>query len=218
MGASTTVQVRVDVLPAAYPSVGNTASVATPAEDSDSTSNTSTDTGTVVPLVDLALTKRLANAADGRATWTIRVVNHGPNAADLPFTVVDELPAGLVYIAARGPGWTCAHAGARITCTHSEPLAVGDSTTLTVVTRVTAAAGSTVTNNAVVASAQDADPTNNSDAAVLSVTTHVLDPAPAGGGSQLPHTGADVTRLLALSLLLMLAGVGVLRIGRRRET
>jgi len=53
---------------------------------------------------------------------------------------------------------------------------------------------------------------------VLSVTTHVLDPAPAGGGSQLPHTGADVTRLLALSLLLMLAGVGVLRIGRRRET
>src|SRR6185436_5300886 len=93
MAASTTVQVRVDVLPAAYPSVGNTASVATPAEDSDSTSNTSTDTGTVVPLVDLALTKRLANAADGRATWTIRVVNHGPNAADLPFTVVDELPA-----------------------------------------------------------------------------------------------------------------------------
>ena len=71
-----------------------------------------------------------------------------------------QLPAGLVYIAERGPGWTCAQRG------HASPartasVAVGDSTTLTVVTRVTAAAGSEA-EQAVVASAQDADPTDNS--------------------------------------------------------
>jgi len=218
LGASTTMRVRVDVLPAAYPSVSNTAAVSTPSEDSDTSNNTDADIGTVQPLVDLALTKRLTTARNDRATWTIRVVNHGPNSADLPFTVVDELPAGLEYVAARGPGWSCAHAGRRITCTHHEPLALGDSTTITVVSRITAAAGTTVTNNAVVASVQDLNTVNNTDAAVLAVTHHNLSTGQARSTSGLPRTGADVARLLALSLLLMVAGAGVLRLGRRRET
>jgi uncharacterized repeat protein (TIGR01451 family) len=218
VGASTTVRVRVDVLPTAYPSVSNTASVATPSEDSDATNNTATDPGTVTPLVDLALSKRLGGAGNDRATWTIRVVNRGPNAADRPFTVVDELPAGLAYIAARGHEWSCAHAGRRITCTHREPLAIGDSSTITVVTRVLSAAGTTVTNMAVVSSEQDTDATNNSDDAVLSVTDRILNNHQARGGGGLPRTGADLARLLVLGLLLMVAGAGVRRMGQRRET
>lgn len=218
LGASTTVRLRVDVLPAAYPSVSNTAAVSTPSDDSDASNNTATDPGTVQPIVDLALTKRLASAGNDRATWTIRVVNHGPNAADLPFTVVDELPDGLAYIAALGHGWACAPAGKRITCTHSEPLALGDSTTITVVSRVTAAAGTTVTNRAVVSSVQDSDVGNNSDDAVLVVADDIPNGDQARGNIGLPKTGADVARLLALSLLLMLAGAGAVRIGSRRNT
>ena len=218
LGASTTVRLRVDVLPAAYPSVSNTAAVSTPSDDSDASNNTATDPGTVQPIVDLALTKRLASAGNDRATWTIRVVNHGPNAADLPFSVVDELPDGLAYIAAHGHGWACAHAGKRITCTHSEPLALGDSTTVTVVSRVTAAAGTTVTNRAVVSSVQDSDVGNNSDDAVLAVADDIPNGDQARGSIGLPKTGADVARLLALSLLLMLAGAVAVRIGSRRKT
>jgi uncharacterized repeat protein (TIGR01451 family)/fimbrial isopeptide formation D2 family protein len=218
LGASTTMRVRVDVLPAAYPSVSNTAAVSTPAEDSDASNNTNTDTGTVPPLVDLALTKRLMAADNARATWTIRVVNYGPNSADLPFTVVDELPNGLVYIAARGPGWACAHSGRRITCTHSEPLAVGDNSTITVVSRITAAPGTTVTNSAVVASVQDSNAGNNTDGAVLAVTDGILNTDQARGRNGLPKTGADIARLLALSMLLMLAGAGAVRVGARRKT
>jgi large repetitive protein len=217
-GAATTVLLRVDVLPAAYPSVSNVASVSTPSEDIDATNNTDTDPATVIPLVDLAVTKRLTTASDGRATWTITVLSRGPNAADLPFTVVDQLPAGLAYISMRGDGWSCADAGKHLTCTHGEPLAVGDSTTITVVTRITAAAGTSVTNNAVVASVQDSDVSNNTDAAVLAVSAHNLSAGQPRSIAGLPRTGADVARLLALSLLLLVAGVGVLRAGRRRET
>lgn len=215
-GASTTVALRVDVLPAAYPSVSNVASVSTPSEDIDATNDTATDPGTVVPLVDLAVTKRLTAVENGRATWTISVASRGPNAADLPFTVVDELPTGLAYISLRGPGWACAEAGKRLTCTHGEPLALGDSTTVTVVTRITADAGTSVTNNAVVASAQDSDVSNNTDGAVLAVSQQSLSTEQPRSIAGLPHTGADVTRLLALSILLMVAGAGALRAGRRR--
>ena len=219
VGDSTTIRVHVDVLPAAYPSVDNTAAVSTPSEDFDSSNNTDPPTAARSGRSSTSrCTKRLSEADNDRATWTIRVVSRGPNAADLPFTVVDDLPEGLAYIAARGPGWTCANAGKHITCTHIEPLAVGDSSTITVVSRITAVAGTTVTNNAVVASEQDSNATNNRDAAALHVTAGILRGDQSRGSDGLPRTGADVARLLALSVLLMLAGAGAIRFGRRRET
>jgi uncharacterized repeat protein (TIGR01451 family)/fimbrial isopeptide formation D2 family protein len=215
VGASTKVRLRVNVLPAAYPSVSNRASVSSPSDDSDPANNTDTYSGIVVGLVDLAVAKRLTASVDGRATWTISVDNRGPNAADRPFTVVDQLPSGLDYVAAGGAGWTCGLAGKRLTCTYGQPLGVGATAAVTVVTRVTASPGTTLTNGAVVASSQDWNPANNTARADLNVTAKVQGIGAPRGWSGLPRTGADFARLLALSLLLMLAGFGTLRIMRR---
>ena len=223
-GGSTQIRLVVDMLPAAYPSVSNTASVSTSAEDTEPGNNTATDTAPVGALADLALTKRVSAPGDGTARWTIRVVNHGPNVADRPFTVVDTLPAGLSYTSATGVGWRCGAGGRVVTCTHPAPLAVAAATTITIETTVVAATGQVVINTATVTSPQDHLRGNNTATAALDVDSGVLgEIAGAGGtsGQAIPRTGADVGRQLALAMLLLTCGAFVLagerRAGRHRQ-
>jgi uncharacterized repeat protein (TIGR01451 family) len=62
VGASSDIALTVDVQPEAYPSVTNTATVSSPAEDLDPSNNTAADPAPITPLVDLSLTKSVSSA------------------------------------------------------------------------------------------------------------------------------------------------------------
>lgn len=80
-------------------------------------------------LPDLALsmhsTSHFHDNADIR--YTLQVVNRSPIAATTPMTLTDDLPDGLRFLAAAGPGWGCASDQRQVTCTHPGPLPGGES-------------------------------------------------------------------------------------------
>ncbi|WGL52235.1 hypothetical protein P5P86_00030 [Nocardioides sp. BP30] len=101
----------------AYPGVTNVASVTTQTPDGDPEDNTSADTLEVDPRADLSLVKtHTGPLVVGEEThYTLTVHNAGPTDAPDTVTVTDPLPAGLTYVAATGPGWSCkAVAGAMV--------------------------------------------------------------------------------------------------------
>ena len=219
------IALTVTVLPAAYPTVINTAVVSTRSEETDDSNNTATDPAQVTPLSDLALVKTLGAVDGTTVNWSIKVTNEGPNPAVGPITVADNLPAGLAYVSAAGPGWVCAVAGQLITCTYAGSLGVGHASSIQVTTTVTRAAASTattITNGATVTAPHDPNQTNNTGSA-----NYVLPPAgvapptnpsaPPGGGGNLPNTGFGVTEPLLAALLLMLLGAGLIFVGRGRR-
>ena len=211
--ATSTITVRAAVQAGAYPEVVNTATVATPAEDTDPTNDTATDRVPVTPQVSLALTKDLLgyDRASRVATWRLTVVNLGPNATVDPVIVVDRLPAQLSYQGARGSGWTCAAVGQVVTCTHADSVRPGDAASVEIDTAVDAAPGSTVVNEAEITSGSqgDTNPRDDRDTASLDV--------PEGGGPPLPHSGAEVLTLLLLGFALLLVGGSLLRVARTRR-
>ena len=178
VGGSSEITLVVNVLPAAFPSVANTATVLTLGEDVDPSNNTAIDPADVAALVNLSLVKTVASIDGHQVVWSIVVSNAGPNDAQQPFVVTDLLPAELGYVDAGGDGFTCAVAGQLITCTHVGTLAVGAQSTLLVTTTVTAVAGTTVTNSASVSGnsdsasvigVADSDTTNDAGSADLVV-------------------------------------------------
>ncbi len=220
VGASSDIALTVDVQPEAYPSVTNTATVSSPTEDLDPSNNTATDPAPITPLVDLSLTKSVSSADGDQVMWQIVVQNLGPNEAQGPITVTDDLPAGLSYVAASGDGWLCAVAGHLVTCTYQGTLAVGAQSTVELITTVTADPGSTVTNTATVTGGNDADSTNNTGSADFAVPAiPPTEPTDTGGGSsgQLPNTGVDVLDYLLSGVSLLILGCGLLLISRRRR-
>jgi uncharacterized repeat protein (TIGR01451 family) len=81
---------------------GNTATVTLPNGDTTPADNTSTDTLTLTPQADLAVTKSVSNAAPvvgQTVTFTLIAVNNGPSTAT-DVTVSDPLPAGLSFVSA----------------------------------------------------------------------------------------------------------------------
>jgi len=220
VGAASAIALTVNVLPEAYPSVTNTATVSSPAEDLDPSNNTATDPAPITPLVDLALTKSVSAADGNQVVWQIVVQNLGPNAAQPPLTVTDDLPPELSYVAASGDGWLCAVAGQLVTCSYQGTLPAGAQSTLTVTTTVSADPGSTVSNTATVSGGNDADPTNNSGSTDFAVPPiPPTEPTDTGGGSsgQLPNTGVDVVDYLISGFSLLLLGAGLVLVSRRRR-
>ncbi len=63
----------------AYPSLTNTATVASAAEDTEPANNTATDPADVLPLYHLVLVKTLDAITTSQADWTLTVTNQGPN-------------------------------------------------------------------------------------------------------------------------------------------
>ncbi len=194
-----TVSLVVDVLASAYPSVTNSATVVTASEDTDPSNDTAIDPAPVTPSIELSLTKRLRSYEASTAIYVIEVSNNGPNVMAIPIVVTDQLPSGLSFVSAGGTGWTCGEVARLVTCTFAPSLAVGATASFTVTSKVTAAAGETLTNVATITNAPSTDrvPSNNTDSADLTVAS------PNNG--VLPHTGAEwgATILTALALLVV---------------
>ena len=102
-GGSATYTVTAAIAPGATGSISNTATVTAPATvvDPNSANNTATDTDTLTPVADLAITKTDGVATytpGGTATYTIVATNAGPLDA-INVTVSDPLPAGVTLTA-----------------------------------------------------------------------------------------------------------------------
>jgi len=174
-GASSSITLRVNVNPGAYPSVINRANVVTPGDP-----NPGNDTGTdPVTVNDIDLT--IAKVATGPfvvgspGSYNITVSNLSPVPTNRLITVTDTVPAGLTFVSVSGTGWTCSNAGAVVTCTTPGPVAGGSSAPpITLNVTVGAAAIPSVTNRAWVQMLTDLNPANNS----ATVTTPVTFPPP----------------------------------------
>ena len=201
VGESATITVVVDVLPAAYPEVSNTASVETDSVDVDPGNNSVTDTATgVVPSHDLELVKSLVSVSSSRAVWRIQVINHGPNEAPTgSIVVIDNLPKQLRLESVGGDdAWSCDTSSTSLTCVYDGVLPAGETATLIVRTSVRDGFSGQVTNSAILEGVgTDSDTGKVPPVDGLAYT---------GAGSAMP--------LLVLGLLAI--GAGVLLRSRRR--
>src|SRR5439155_1360194 len=155
----------VDVLPAAFPLVTNTAHVMTPG-DPEPANDSDSDLTPIGGAPDLALDKRhtapFTVGQDG--TYTIVVRNVGTAVTNAATTVVDTLPAGLALISASGSGFGFAVLGPVLIGTYYAAIPPGDSVSFTVLVGVTPAAFPLVTNAAVAATLGDPFAANDRDA------------------------------------------------------
>ncbi|MBV8954549.1 MAG: DUF11 domain-containing protein, partial [Solirubrobacterales bacterium] len=173
-------------------SVGSVASGDTPAlPELDPSDNSDAAAVVVNPEADLSLSKTVSNpspATDAEVNYTLTARNAGPNDAS-NVKITDSLPAGLEFIDA-SPG--CDNASGAITCTIAT-LASGDTSSVTIRARTTAAvAGASLGNLASVSAAErDPSPANNDASATINVQPLVdLDllkaasnPTPTSGGA-----------------------------------
>ncbi len=168
VGASVTYTASCAISAAATGSLSNTATIVSAITDPTPGNNSATDTDTLAPSADLAVTKTdgvTTVDAGGSTTYTITASNAGPSNAP-GSTVADTFPASLTC------SWTCVGAGGG-TCTasgsgninDSANLPAGGSVTYTASCAISAAATGTLSNTATVAAAggiTDPTPGNNS--------------------------------------------------------
>ncbi|AXT86367.1 hypothetical protein C6I20_15080 [Aeromicrobium sp. A1-2] len=206
--ATEAISLTVDVGALAYPTVSNTAAVSTAADDTDPDNNTSTVTVPVTGSSVLQIDKSLTSQTGTTAVWDITVTNIGPTETTGPITVVDKLPKGLSYTNAKGAGWSCDIDGRTITCVFDETLAVDDSASFTITTKITATDGGKIVNTA---SVQGGNVSAGGVQGVSDAT--VTAPQPDG---LLPDTGGAALWLLLLGLSGVAAGT--MLVTRRRPS
>jgi uncharacterized repeat protein (TIGR01451 family) len=134
------------------------------------------------------------------ATYTLTLVNHGPQSAVGPITVTNTLPAGLTFTSATGVGWTCSAAGQVVTCTHAT-IAKNTPTTISIVAFITSSVATSVTNVATVSypGNDDSDLTNNTATTTSAVTVRTVATTPDGAtATQLPSNGVSYTQTFVL--------------------
>ncbi|HZF08262.1 MAG TPA: carboxypeptidase regulatory-like domain-containing protein [Thermoanaerobaculia bacterium] len=169
-GGSVTYTASCTIAASATGTLSNTATVTAPGSVTDPTpgNNSATDSDTLAPSADLAITKTdgvVTATPGGSVTYTIVASNAGPS--DAPgSTVADTFPASLTCT------WTCAGSGGG-TCTASGSgdlndtvnLPSGGSVTYTASCTISGAATGTLDNTATVAApagVTDPTPGNNS--------------------------------------------------------
>ncbi len=165
------ITVNTNVGAAAWPSVTNTATVAT-AGDSAAPNNSSSDP-TTVDAADLAISKSHTGAflVGGTGTYSLEVSNAGTAATTGAATIHDTLPAGLTPSDATEPGgWDCTTAGQDVDCTHAAGIAPAESATIEIPVSVGVAAVPSVINTASVSTALDPNAANDSSSDPTSVT------------------------------------------------
>ena len=195
----------------AYPSISNTATVASTTTDTNPSNNSSTVTVPVPPQVSLAVTKtHIGRVIDGQnAKYLVTVTNSGPTEQPGGYWIIDHLPAQLTYVSSSGTGVTCTAAARDVTCMFAKNLATGSSASVTLTLAVNATAGSTIINTASVG-------TNDEQLDTLSITDS--DSAQVGA-RVLPFTGIAIN-LAAYGLfvlLTLLLGAGMLLVSRLRR-
>jgi len=209
--ASSDLVLTVKVLPAAFDpasrQIQNTATVT----GGGSAPAGATDTAPVSGSSVLTIGKKLVSYADDTATYRITVSNRGPNATAGLITVTDRLPTGLRLrsVHASDASWQC---DGTVICQRSAALPVGVSSVITIVATVTAPAGSTITNTATVTGGSGTPGPATTSSAVLAVSA-----SGSGGSGGLAQTGRDTRHPLNLAVGLLLAGLGLLLLGRRRR-
>jgi uncharacterized repeat protein (TIGR01451 family) len=208
------------------PTVVNTATVSGKATDPDPANGSSTNSAAVSPGATLAITKALdgSSLVTGRsATYAIAVDNLGPSAA-AGVVVTDHLPSGLQPQSASGTGWACLIDGQAVTCAYESTLAVGASSSIAVEALVTATGG-TLANAATVSSQTPLVGMSTTSAVTPPVAVTVpgdeaveagTGDTEGGQGQGLAVTGFDVALLAGVGLILVLSGMVLLLINRRR--
>ncbi len=152
-GSAASISLSVAVASGAAGSVTNTATVTSATEDPVVANNSGSDTTTLALSSDLSITKThtgdFTAGLDG--TYTIGVHNAGPSDSGTGVVVRDTLPIGEALVSAVGTGWSCAAAGATVTCTLGTSIVVGgDAPSLALNVMVESGAAGTLTNVAVV--------------------------------------------------------------------
>lgn len=94
--------------------------------------------------------------------YTIAISNIGSASTSGTITVTDTLPNGLTFVSAVGTSWTCSAYGQTVTCTRTEALAPGVTTSLTLTVSVGTTGFPVVVNIARVSAAGDTNPANDS--------------------------------------------------------
>ena len=170
-GASVTYTVSATISAAVTGTLSNTATVSLPSGISDPTpaNNSATDTDTLTPQADLAITKTdgVTTATPGSSvTYTITASNPGPSNAP-GVTVADTLPASLTNVqwmgVGAGGGTVTAAGSGNINDTVNLP--AGGSVTYTVTATILPTASGTLSNTATVTApggVTDPSPGNNS--------------------------------------------------------
>jgi uncharacterized repeat protein (TIGR01451 family) len=241
-GASATVNL-VTTLASTYASttLSNVAVVGPP--DATPANNTSTAVTAVTlpgpaPDENLGVSKTGPGSAKpgDELVYTIDVTNVKGTPAT-GFTVTDVLPIGLAYSLATGTDFACGIAGQTITCTYNGTLAAGQKATIAVRALLDSTfTGKTIANTAVVDPRRgDTDATDNSSTATTTVVPLPLSggggggaqapspsPSPAAGGgggaAGLPFTGSNSAGLLQGGLTLLVLGIFMALVARRRRT
>jgi uncharacterized repeat protein (TIGR01451 family)/fimbrial isopeptide formation D2 family protein len=176
-GGSVTYTASCAISASATGTLSNTATVSSSTiSDSNAANNSATDTDTLTPQADLAITKTdgvTTATPGGSVTYTITASNAGPSNATTGegTTVLDNVPSGCSAVA-----WTCVGAGGG-TCSASGSglindtvsLPVGGSVTYTSVCSIAAGATGTLTNTATV-STTITDPASGNNSATDSDT------------------------------------------------
>jgi uncharacterized repeat protein (TIGR01451 family)/fimbrial isopeptide formation D2 family protein len=232
-GASVTYTASCTISAAATGSLVNTATATAPGGVSDPSTgnNSATDTDTLAPSADLAITKSdgvTTATPGGSVTYTITASNAGPSSA-AGATVADTFPAVLTCT------WTCVGSGGG-TCTASGSgnvndtvnLPSGASVTYTAPCTISAAATGSLVNTATVAApagVTDPIPGNNSATdtdtivplpgasvagtkmvsgpfAVGDIVTYTVTLTNSGSGAQGDNPGAEFTDVLPAELAL----------------
>jgi uncharacterized repeat protein (TIGR01451 family) len=211
-GAAPVIHITVNA-PVGAATAVNTATVTSATTDPDLTNNTDQVTTTVGPAADLQLVKTGPKSvvAGALLAYTITVTNHGPNAAT-SVVVTDPISAGTTFVSASGVGWTCAFAAGVVTCTRPV-IASGDTAPGIALVLNAPTSGDGVVNNASVRSdTVDPVPGNN----FFGSETILVPSGP--DGPDIPHTGADGFTALVGGLLMLMVGMVLVRVGRRRRT
>ncbi len=147
-------------------------SVLTAVANSVTITNTATLTVTGGAGADIAVSKaHNGNFNVGtNGTFNIAVFNIGsavPSGAII--TMTDTLPAGLTFVSAAGPGFTCGYSAPTVTCFRTSGMAFGEVSVINLVVTPTAAGVALNTATVTLTGATDVNPTNNSssDAVVI---------------------------------------------------
>jgi uncharacterized repeat protein (TIGR01451 family) len=228
-GLIVTVSFRAQITSGPGTTIQNTASVATVGGIPDFNPADNTDHAALVvnPQADLSLAKTVSSAdpsTDDAVEYALTVHNAGPNDAT-GVTIHDSLPAGLDFIDA-SPG--CDNQNGMVTCDVGA-VANGQSVSVTIDARTTAALAGTAVGNLATVSGNELDPNPANNQATATITVQPLvdleltkfasNPTPAAGSTVTytltlvnhgpsPATGVTITDPLPSGLSFVSANAG----------
>jgi large repetitive protein len=161
----------VDVAAGAPSQVTNTATVST-SDDSDSSNDSDSDIADVTGGLDAAvsITPTGQFRVGSQANYRVTVRNSGPAALGGPVVATVDLPAGLSFVDADGPGFDCTAAGQQVTCTDADGMATDSRSDIALEVDVAKGAMPGVNTPAAVEAPGDANAANDSDMAPTTVS------------------------------------------------